>query len=120
LSAGSALASTLIRSRSEDTTRVISSAVIRWRPDPLAQPGLSDDALSLHLAHPSGHDGRVSTGLQRGVVRAALISARWVSAWGKFPCCFPVRLICSAYRPRRLRARVFANYRSHSAIRGIR
>jgi hypothetical protein len=35
----------------------------------------------------------------RSRLNAALISARWVSAWGKFPCCCPARLICSAYRP---------------------
>jgi hypothetical protein len=35
----------------------------------------------------------------RSRLNAVLISARWVSAWGKFPCCWPVRLT-SAYRPR--------------------
>jgi hypothetical protein len=36
----------------------------------------------------------------RSRLNAALISARWVKACGKLPCCSPVRLICSAYRPR--------------------
>src|SRR4029453_13628960 len=31
---------------------------------------------------------------------AALISDRWVKAWGKLPSCSPVRPISSAYRPR--------------------
>jgi hypothetical protein len=36
----------------------------------------------------------------RSRLNAALISARWVSACGKLPCCSPVRLICSACKPR--------------------
>ncbi len=31
---------------------------------------------------------------------AALISDRWVKAWGKLPSCSPARPTCSAYRPR--------------------
>ena len=65
-----------------------------------------DTACTLHLAA-LGHEPESwpPTNLRghplrpRSRLNAALISARWVSAWRKFPCCCPARPICSACRP---------------------
>ena len=60
----------------------------------LSRPSLAAGGVSRHHQILVIHAPRL-----RSRLNAALISARWVSAWRKFPCCCPARPVCSAYRP---------------------
>jgi hypothetical protein len=89
------------------TARALATARQRGQPDQSnliqGQAGLA----AITSAHPAPLASRCRTGSKPGPwsswwlrLMAALISDRWVKAWGKLPSCSPVWPISSAYSPR--------------------